>query len=62
MKQHPDCQPRRAVTMQSGNDDPGNDNYYFLDSEWIDGDSLGSFTLLAVRSSPMLNRAEREVK
>jgi hypothetical protein len=29
MKQHPDRQPRRAVTVNGGNDDDGNADYEF---------------------------------
>ena len=38
MKQHPDRQPRRAVTVQRRNDDDAETNQDF-EGEWIDGNS-----------------------
>jgi hypothetical protein len=35
MKQHPDCQPRRAISVQGGNQDDSNADQDFEDY-WID--------------------------
>ena len=35
MKEHPDRQPRRAITVNGGNDDDGKTDDEF-ESEWID--------------------------
>ena len=35
MKQHPDRQPRRAVSVNGSNDNYGNADYEF-ESKWID--------------------------
>jgi len=48
MKQHPDRKPRRAVTVRSGQDDPGNGDTYFFDGEWIDDLSPALCTLSTV--------------
>ena len=36
MKQHPDRQPRRAITVQGGDDDDRDTDQKF-ESDWIDG-------------------------
>jgi Photosynthetic reaction centre cytochrome C subunit len=62
MKQHPDGQPGCAIAVQRGDNNPGGGVSYFFDDDRIDGAiTPGTCTLLVIRSSAMLNRAEREV-
>jgi hypothetical protein len=42
MKQHPDRQPRRAITVQGRDDDDARADQDF-ESDWIDGDALISY-------------------
>jgi hypothetical protein len=39
MKQHPDCQPRRAIAVHRSDDDDGDADQDF-ESDWIDGFGL----------------------
>jgi hypothetical protein len=60
MKKHPDCQPRRAVTMHRGNDDDGDDNQDFEG----DGIDRGTPPCLKIRRLPgfHLQRTDTRVR